>query len=171
MRRFVLPLPPVAGQRSAGMPGRDAPPLRRAITPGDDIGTDQTGPARECLANGIPNALLVVAFGVLLVSLGYARARAGSGFAVPLFWTGQVLILVFAAYRLLRPSTPAPERVFLILLYAAQQSGIRWAYSPRMFTFSDELQHWRTLDSILTNHHLFGVNYSLPISPRYPGLE
>jgi len=40
-----------------------------------------------------------------------------------------------------------------------------------MFQWFDELQHLRSLLNILATHHLFHTNYSLPISPRYPGME
>jgi hypothetical protein len=72
---------------------------------------------------------------------------------------------------MLDPSTRPHDREILVLVYAGAQSVIRWAYSPHMFTFSDELQHFRSLDDILTTNHLFHPNYNLPISPRYPGME
>ena len=128
-------------------------------------------PVHEKARNGIPDALLVVATGVLLVALAYARARGSLGFAAPLFWTGQVLIFAFVIFRVLNPSTSPRHREFLVLLYAGAQSMIRWAYSPDMFTWYDELQHLRSLLNVLTTHHLFHTNFSLPISPRYPGLE
>jgi hypothetical protein len=40
-----------------------------------------------------------------------------------------------------------------------------------MFTFSDELQHLRGLNNVLTTNHLFHPHYSLPVSIGYPGLE
>ena len=58
-----------------------------------------------------------------------------------------------------------------MILYAGAQSVIRWAYSPHMFTFTDELQHYRSLANMLRTNQLFQTNHSLPISPRYPGME
>ena len=54
-----------------------------------------------------------------------------------------------------------PIATFLILAY----------YSPDQFRFLDEFQHVQTAQTILTTHHLFHVNTSLPVSPQYPGLE
>lgn len=139
----------------------------------DDLRPDRGSldSVHEEARNGIPDALLVVATGILLVALAYARARGSLGFATPLFWTGQVLIFVFVVFRVLNPSTSPRDREFLVLLYAGAQSMIRWAYSPDMFRFWDELQHLRSLLNVLTTHHLFHTNTSLSISPRYPGLE
>jgi len=121
--------------------------------------------------NGIPDALLVAATGVLLVALAYARARESLSFAEPLFWTGQVLIFAFVVFRVLNPSTSPRDREFLLFLYAGAQSMIRWAYSPVMYQWYDELQHLRSILNILETHHLFHTNYNLPISPLYPGME
>lgn len=121
--------------------------------------------------NGIPDALLVVTVGIFLVALAYARARESLSFAGPLFWTGQILIFAFIVYRVLKPSTSPRDREFLVILYAGAQSVIRWAYSPVMFQWFDELQHLRSLLNVLSTHHLFHTNFSLPISPRYPGME
>jgi Dolichyl-phosphate-mannose-protein mannosyltransferase len=120
---------------------------------------------------GIPDALLVVATGILLVALSFARARESLSFASPLFWTGQILIFAFVVYRVLKPSTSRRDREVLVIIYASAQSIIRWAYSPVMFQWFDELQHLRSLLNVLSTHHLFHTNFSLPISPRYPGME
>jgi hypothetical protein len=134
----------------------------------DDLPPD---PAHKVARDGIPNAALVVAAGVLLVALAYARSRTNSSYAMPLFWIGQILTFSFVAVRVLNPSTLSREREFLVVLYAASQSVIRWAYSPDMFTWYDEIQHLGSLHNVLTTHHLFHPNLGLPISPRYPGLE
>jgi Dolichyl-phosphate-mannose-protein mannosyltransferase len=139
----------------------------------DDLRPDGPvlGPMRKEARTGIHDALLVVAAGILLVALAYARGRESLSFAGPLFWAGQILIFAFVAFRVLKPSTSPSDREFLIILYAGAQSVIRWAYSPVMFQWFDELQHFRSLLNVLSTHHLFHTNFSLPISPRYPGLE
>jgi hypothetical protein len=129
------------------------------------------GRTQEDATTGIPDALLVVTTGILLVALAYARGRESLSFAGPLFWTGQVLIFAFVVYRVLKPSTSPRDREVLVILYAGAQSVIRWAYSPVMFQWFDELQHLRSLLNVLSTHHLFHTNFSLPISPRYPGME
>jgi hypothetical protein len=127
--------------------------------------------AHKSASNTVPDVLLVVTTGILLVAIAYARSRGSLGFSTPLFWTGQVLIFSFVIFRVLNPTTSPRDREFLVLLYAAAQSMIRWAYSPVMFTWYDELQHLRSLLNVLTTHHLFETNLSLPVSPTYPGME
>lgn len=134
-----------------------------------DMGAADT--ARERIRIGIPDAMLVVAVGVFLVAWAYARSREGLGFVSPLFWTGQLLIFGFVFYRALNPSTSSRERVIVVLLYAGAQSLLRWAFSPYQFTFSDELQHLRALNNVLTTNHLFHTNNSIPVARGYPGLE
>jgi hypothetical protein len=48
---------------------------------------------------------------------------------------------------------------------------LKVCYSPLSFTFTDELLHLRSTVDVLQTGKLFTVNYGLPISPRYPGLE
>lgn len=119
----------------------------------------------------LADSVLVAACGVLLIALGYTRGRTGTEYAAPFFWAGQILIFTYVCRRVLKTGTSPREREFLVLLFAASQSVIRWLYSPHGFTFSDELQHFRSLETVLTTNHLFGPNYNLPISPRYPGLQ
>lgn len=118
-----------------------------------------------------PDVVVVIAVGTFLVVLSYTRSRAGQDLAPALYWTGQILLIGFAAVRLLGTSASAFERQTVVILYAASQSVIRWAYSPHMFTFNDELQHYRSLINVLAGHHLHKPNFSLAISPSYPGME
>ncbi|MCV7331814.1 glycosyltransferase family 39 protein [Mycobacterium cookii] len=131
-------------------------------TPGSD---------RKDARSGVIDGLLVVATGILLVAVGYARARESLSFASPLFWAGQILIFAYVVFHVLKRSIAPRDREFLVILYAVAQSLIRWAYSPVMFQWFDELQHLRSLLNVLSSHHLFHTNFSLPISPRYPGME
>ncbi|AGB26972.1 PMT family glycosyltransferase, 4-amino-4-deoxy-L-arabinose transferase (plasmid) [Mycobacterium sp. JS623] len=121
--------------------------------------------------SSLPTSLLLVALGIFLVAYGYARGREEIGFASPLYWTGQFLLFAVVVYRVMAPSTKQHERDVLVFVYAAAQSFIRWTYSPHMFTFIDELQHYRALRNVLDSGHLFNDNYSLPVSGHYPGLE
>jgi hypothetical protein len=148
--------------------------LDRARPPAEEMPT-ASRPDRETrdprVRSVIPDAALVVAGGVLLVALAYARSRGGLSHAAPLMWAGQLLIFVYVVARILHGSTSARDRAFLAILFAVAQAVVRWAYSPHAFTFSDELQHLRSLENVLASHHLFEPSYALPISPQYPGLE
>jgi hypothetical protein len=108
---------------------------------------------------------------VLLVVFGYVRGREAIGYALWMYWPGQVLIFGTVIYGVIDRSTSKGTRTGLVVVFAAVQSFLRWAYSPDAFTFSDELQHLRALNNVLETNHLFSYNYSLPVSSRYPGLE
>jgi hypothetical protein len=88
-----------------------------------------------------------------------------------MYWVGETVLLLSVCFFGLYRRTPWSARAGVIVFFAGVQSLISWSYSPDMFRYSDELQHLRSLLSILQTDHLFGVNYSLPISPQYPGLE
>lgn len=118
-----------------------------------------------------------MALGVLAVSAAYAAGRAGAAggagaAATAMYWIGELIIFApptaLAVAR--RPPGDAAAAGLAVALATATYL-VKYAYSPAFFTFPDELQHWRTLDTLLATHHLFGVNYVLPVSPAYPGLE
>jgi len=107
----------------------------------------------------------------LLVALAYAGGRWHAAWAQSLYWLGEVLLLVGVGYRAVLASASGAERTSAVLMYSAAQSAISWAYSPDRFRHSDELQHLRSLLNLLHFHHGLHTNYSLPISPHFPGLE
>lgn len=120
-------------------------------------------------------AVLSAACGLLVVAAAYTAGRTGHGgpvWADRAYWAGQALIIVPAAIRLLgwRPLT-ATGTTILVLAVTAAEYLAKVCYSPAAFTFTDELAHWRSTLNLLQTGKLFTVNYMLPISPRYPGLE
>ncbi|MGH3887009.1 MAG: hypothetical protein ACRDSZ_10660 [Pseudonocardiaceae bacterium] len=120
----------------------------------------------------LPETSLLVAVGLLLVSASYAGGRTAESWAQAAFWVGQLMMFLPVVIRLLSPGLTGDREAFsLVLVLACLCYAAKYCYSPLEFTFPDELQHQRTLQDILTTHHLFAFNYSLPISPRYPGLE
>lgn len=129
------------------------------------------GSGRPSSRLGRSGTLLIITAATCLVNVSYARSRTGGDEAPVLFWTAQLILIAYAAWRVLSASVSDGERRLTVVLYAAAQSLMRWAYSPHMFTFSDELQHYRSLRNVLDSHHLRTPNLSLPISPSYPGME
>jgi hypothetical protein len=126
---------------------------------------------------GIPVSAVALsaATGVLVASAAYTAGRLGyasSPWADRAYWLGQALVAVPVAVRLLgrRPLT-ARATVVLVLVLAAAEYLVKVCYSPLGFTFVDELLHWRSAVNLLHTGKLFTVNYGLPISPHYPGLE
>jgi hypothetical protein len=119
-------------------------------------------------------AVLAMAVAVLVISAAYAAGRAGSrgpGW-VAAYWAGEGLLFAPVAWRLLSRHQPAEtEAAGLVLCAATATYLVKVCYSPAAFGFPDELEHWRTTVNLLTSHHLYGVNYVLPVSPVYPGLE
>ncbi len=128
-------------------------------------------------ANRTAIAVAVMAAGVLLVSASYAAGRAGAsgaghGAAVVAFWLGEAVIFAVPAALVLGRREPGEaQAAWLAVALATATYLVKYLYSPSFFEFSDEFLHLRTLTSLLASHHLFGVNYALPVSPGYPGLE
>lgn len=126
-------------------------------------------------------AVLVMAAGVLLISVAYASGRNGSSW-IAAYWAGEALVFGPLVWRVFPARWPSSRRassrrvgegeaVVLVLAIATATYLIKFCYSPAAFRFPDELEHWRTTVNLLTTHHLFGPNYLLPVSPSYPGLE
>ena len=144
--------------------------------PGSDV---PRGPGRhaDTSRSHLPVSVLTfaTATGVLLVATAYAAGRhhhADSAWADYAYWLGQVLIVMPTATRLLsRKVLTAAEIAVLITVLTVAEYLVTVCYSPIAFTFSDELSHWRSAVNILQTGKLFTVNYQLPISPHYPGLE
>ena len=112
-----------------------------------------------------------LAFGTFLIAVGFAGGRSHSGWAPLPFWAGWGISILLLAVAITDPALSVGVRLLVVLMQAAQQSIVRWMYSPLRFTFPDELQHWRTASDILLFHHLFHTNPTLPVSPVFPGLE
>jgi hypothetical protein len=125
----------------------------------------------------LPVSLLAVtaATGVLFVAAAYTAGRLGhsdSAWANRAYWLGQGLILVPTSARLLsRRVLTIGETVTVITILTVAEYLVWICYSPLGFTFVDELEHWRSTVNILQSGKLSEVNYLLPISPHYPGLE
>lgn len=133
----------------------------------------ESGPAERGVATrpSLDTALIVL-LGALLVAISYSLGRSGVGnWGQLLYWSGQAVLLLPAAIRLLATRVAARERILLVQTVAAAQSLLAWCYSPDQFRFPDELQHVRTASDILTSGHLFATNSYLPVSPGFPALE
>jgi hypothetical protein len=157
------------GVEVSGMPARSSAGQDEHGSVGGRPGTENRGSAAGAWA--LPLSLSVSGLAVLLVALGYAGARGGSSAGLPLFWAGQVLLLGAAAVVLVARNQSRIALTTAVLAYSAGQWLIRVAYAPARLEFADELQHHRSALDILQSGHLFPVNYSLPISADYPGLE
>jgi hypothetical protein len=113
-----------------------------------------------------------VALGVLVVAIAFGRGRANQPWSGPLYWVGEsVVFLVPAGLLLKRRAVTLVEGAGLAVIIAVATYAIKVCFSPLRFTFSDEYEHYTTLQSILTTHQLFHANPNLPVSPYYPGLE
>ena len=118
---------------------------------------------------------LIASVGVLVASAAYAAGRMGyasSPWADRAYWLGQALIVAPVAERLLsRRRLSQGGAATLVVVLTVAEYLLKVCYSPLSFTFTDELLHWRSTVDILQTGKLFTVNYGLPVSPRYPGLE
>ena len=118
---------------------------------------------------------LSAAVGVLIASAAYTAGRLGyasSPWVDRAYWLAQAFVVVPVAVRLLsRRDLTANATVTLVVVLTVAEYLLKICYSPAGFTFADELLHWRSTVNILQTGKLFTVNYGLPISSRYPGLE
>jgi hypothetical protein len=115
-----------------------------------------------------------MAAGVLVISVADAAGRSGSASAAwdGAWWLGEALVFGPLAARVLSRSGPGEsEAAGLAISVAIATYLIKFLYSPSAFGFPDELEHWHATTDLLATHHLFGVNYLLPVSSVYPGLE
>lgn len=125
----------------------------------------------------LPASLIVLsaATGVLVIAAAFTAGRLGyadSPWADRAYWFGQALIVVPIAVRVFVLSTISEtEMVTLIVVLTIAEYMGKVCYSPTALTYVDELEHIRTVDNLMHTGKLFTVNYLLPISPRYPGLE
>lgn len=119
----------------------------------------------------LPAIIMIGSFGLLLIACAYTIARRDVTWATPLFWLGMLVVFVPIAGRLSYPTIARGERVGLVVLLGMYLYLIKVLHSPSLFTFADELMHWRTADDILRRDELFRYNALLPISAYYPGLE
>jgi hypothetical protein len=89
-----------------------------------------------------------------------------------LYWLGQSLIVLPAAIQLLRRRALTNSHTVVLITILTVAEYLAWVcYSPNMFTYADELRLWRGTVDVLQTGKLTYVNYLLPISPHYPGLE
>ena len=151
-------LPCLPGERQAAFPGNGQ---RGSMT----------------RANKTAIAVAVMAAGVLVISAADAAGRAGASgaghdVAVAAYWLGEAVIFAAPAALVLgRPEPGEAQAAWLAVALATATYLVKYFYSPAFFAFPDEFLHWRTLTTLLASHHLFGVNYALPVSPGYPGIE
>ena len=162
----------VVTERSPG-PGRGHRRPRRPLRGGGTEQGKRAGTDAAPTWGLLPQFLLVMAAGVLLVALAYRRGWEQSASGDALYWVGELLIFLPATGRMISrsPAVGRRERLGLVLGVTAALYAVKYLYSPLAFKFPDELQHWRSATDILTTHHLFTPNASLPISPQFPGLE
>jgi hypothetical protein len=117
-------------------------------------------------------AILVSVVGLLIQAVGYAYGWHGhESPAIGLWYLGFVLVVSPYAWLLLLPARTGHQRLAAsvavgVLMYAS------WLLSdPIMATRFDETLHVTSLVTLLDEHRFFEVNPTLPVSPRFPGIE
>ncbi|MCW1968712.1 MAG: hypothetical protein KIH69_011430 [Anaerolineae bacterium] len=119
----------------------------------------------------LPVMSLIIAVGLLVVSLGYTLARRDSTVAYFTYWLGLLIIFIPSAARQLQRNVNRNERLGIVIFVGLTLHMMRTLYSPLEFKFGDEFQHWRTADDMLRTGQLFNPNPLLEVSPYFPGLE
>ncbi|MGE5223989.1 MAG: hypothetical protein ACM3PY_16235 [Omnitrophica WOR_2 bacterium] len=111
------------------------------------------------------------AYGLLWIAAAFTASRANIPVSQAIFWVGMILLLLPAAIRVIKPNVGRSERLAILMITGVALYMVKVLYSPILFTYLDELQHWRTVQNILISHHLYGFNPILTVSAVYPGLE
>jgi hypothetical protein len=136
----------------------------------DEAGDAATGSRLPVSAVALSAAagLVVVAAADAAGRLGHASAPWADG----MYWFGQALILAPVWARMVsRRLLSAAGTATLVVVLTVAEYLVKVCYSPAAFLYPDELTHWRGTVEILRAGKLSTVNYLLPISSRYPGLE
>ena len=126
---------------------------------------------RRSGASPVCYVVLGMSLGVALIALSFAVSRASIPHANICYWSGELLFFAVPAAYVLTRRPNRRQSTLLALVIPTLSYAITEAYSPIQFRFLDEFQHIQTAQAILSTHHLFTSNTSLPISPYFPGLE
>lgn len=148
-----------------GLPRRPARTAQPTRTVKATVGAYKTG------IGALPAMSLIVAIGLLVVSLGYTLARRDSTVAYFTYWIGLLIIFIPSAARQLQRNVSRTERLGIVIIVGLTLHMMRTLYSPLEFKFGDEFQHWRTADDMVRTGQLFNPNPLLQVSPYFPGLE
>ncbi len=117
---------------------------------------------------------VTAALGLMLVAAAFTASRMGHASASwpdRCYWLGQAMIVGPAALALVSRRLTEAGTVAILLTVTVAEYLAKVCYSPLLFSYPDEMEHWRSTVNLLHSGRLFGVNYVLPISPHYPGLE
>jgi hypothetical protein len=119
-----------------------------------------------------PLVLLSVGVGLAVQAGGDALARYGHETpALPMFFTGLLVIFVPCAWRLVDARAGRRERLQVSTILGIGLLASYVLRSPLILDQFDELLHGATLMDLLGTRALFTPNTALPVSPYYPGLE
>jgi hypothetical protein len=119
----------------------------------------------------LPVISLLMAIGLLLLTVTGILSRNGSNWADLLYWLSLILIFSPAASRFISRNISQVEGIGIIIVLSVGTYLVSFLQSPVTFRGFDEFLHWRTAYDILQTRVLFSPNSMLPVSPYYPGLE
>lgn len=119
----------------------------------------------------LPLLSLLGALGLLLVALGFNRARVGLAGADLLFWGGMLCIALPAVARVAWRGVGRGETLLTTVAVGVLLYLVKIVHSPIRFTFFDEFSHWSAAMHVGASGRLFGDNTLLPIAAEFPGLH
>lgn len=114
---------------------------------------------------------LVSGGGVFLVAIANALSRSGKGGGLALFWLAILVVVSYAAFRLVTAEPTRTERLGIVMLVWLTFYLVKIIKDPFFFTYSDEFVHARNAIDTIETGHLFGENTILTVTPQYTGLE
>jgi len=119
----------------------------------------------------LPLLSLSGACGLFILALADNGGRTSAPWADLLFWVGLLVLFIPFAIRLLSSKPSRSERIALLMVLGGMLYLVKVLQYPLAFMYSDEFQHTRTAQDILSSAHLFMQNPLLAVSPSFPGLE
>ena len=133
------------------------------------VGDDQRNRWVEPLG-WFPSLALLMAVGLLVMSVAFNAARDELAWAPVGYWAGMVVIVALPAARLLRGGVSRTERLAIVMSLGLALYWTSVLRSPSYLTGYDDLLNLRTLLDVLSSGRLFTENPLLLVNGLYPSL-
>ncbi len=148
------------------------PPRNGQVRPTAPVTETTASPDAQITTLGYLAPLSLLAAAALgAIAFADAASREGKTWGLTAFWIAIAVCAAPFAYRLTTSAASRVERLGLTVVFGSFLYLVKILRDPTRFTFADELPHSYNVNSIVSNHALFGTNPILPVTPSYPGLE
>ncbi len=117
-----------------------------------------------------PGLAVLMAIGLLIVSVAFNAARDEQSWASIAYWIGLIIVVGAPAARMLQPGVDRTERLAVVIALGLALYWTSVLRSPSNLTGYDDLLNFRTLLDVLSSGHLFTENPLLLVNGLYPSL-